>query len=315
MKSLRSRPRTLPLGIDIGASRIRAALVHRSPLGGTELIAVATRHHDDDHVAALTEAVAELRTHERRCVFGLGEPRAVLRKVNFPVMRRGESERAARFEATQFVDYPIRDAVVRVVALGDDGDAVIGVVRKEVIGSLVALAHAAKLRVAAVDNDAFALRRALPDVDAVLDVGLTDSRLHVFSGKFPIGRRFATGGAALTHAIAQSIGSDEMTAERRKLTFGTAGGAEHARDTLIGDVSAALAECRAQGLGDVRTIALSGNGSRLSELPALLEVATGARVFPAALRPEVAPALPPDVLRAAGADWALAYGLALWSAT
>lgn len=315
MKNLRSRPRTLPLGIDIGATRIRAALVHRSPLGDTELVAVATRQHDNDHANALADVVAELRTHERRCVFGLGEPRAVLRKVSFPVMRRGESERAARFEATQFVDYPIHDAVVRVVALGEDGDAVIGVVRKDVIGWLVTLAHSAKLRVAAVDNDAFALRRALPDVDAVLDIGLTDSRLHVFTGEFPIARRFATGGVAITQAIAQSIGSDEDTAERRKLALGTAGGAEHERDTLISDVAAALAECRSQGLGDVRTIALAGNGSRLSELPALLESATGARVSLAELSAAISPLLPPDVLRAAGADWALAYGLALWSAS
>jgi Tfp pilus assembly PilM family ATPase len=312
-----SRPRrrggTLPLGVDLGTARVRVALVQRAPSGRPELVAVAARPLEDDPAAALADAVAELRTRERRCVFGLGEPRAVLRSTHFPVMRRGEQERAARFEATQFVDYPIREAVVRVIPVGSEGDAVIGVVRKDVIGSLVSLAHTAKLRVCAVDNNAFGLRRALPAVDAVLDIGLDDSRLHVFTGSFPIGRRFSVGGAAFTQAIARALGCDTATAERRKLTHGIAGCGESARDLLVADVANALAECRSGGFGDVREIALVGNGSRLSDLPAAIERATGVRVRPAALSPDVAPTLPPDVLRAAAPDWCLAYGLALWT--
>lgn len=311
--TLRPRPRTLPLGIDIGATRIRVALAQRGASGAAELIAVATRRHDGDPAPALAEAVAELRTHERRCVFGLGEPRALLRRITFPPMRRAERERAARFEAAELVDYPIREAIVRVLTLGPEGDAVIGIVRKDEIASLVALAHAAKLRVSAVDNTAFAFARALPDVDAVLDVGLNASRLHIYAGLFPVGRLVATGGAAFTNAIAQALGSDEATAERRKHIHGIAGCGENTRDLLVADVANALIDCRASGLGDVRNIALVGNGSRLSDLPAMIEQATAVRVQPAMLDPAVSHALPPDVLRAAAPDWCLAYGLALWA--
>jgi Tfp pilus assembly PilM family ATPase len=308
-----SRRGTLPLGIDLGASRVRVALAHRAPDGRAELVAVATRQFQSDPAAAVADAVAELRTRERRCVFGLGEPRALLRSIRFPAMRRAEQERAARFEATQFVDYPIREAVVKVIPLGSDGDAVIGVVRKDVIGSLVALAHTAKLRVCAVDNNVFALRRALPDVDAVLDIGLTDSRLHVYTGRFPIGRRFAVGGAAFTEGIARALGCDTATAERRKLTHGIAGCGDTVRDALIGDVANALAECRSAGLGDVHEITLAGNGSRLGDLPAAIEGATAVRVRPATFGPDISQTLPPDVLRAAAPDWCLAFGLALWT--
>jgi Tfp pilus assembly PilM family ATPase len=314
MKPPGSRPRTLPLGIDVGATRIRVALAHHDPNSGTELVAVATRRHDGDPAAALTDAVAELRTRERRCVFGLGEPLALLRRVTFPPMRRAERERAARFEAAELIDYPVREAIVRVLSLDADGDAVIGVVRKDVIASLVTLAHAAKLRVSAVDNTAFALRRVLPDADAVLDVGLNASRLHIFAGRFPSGRLISSGGAAFTRAIAQALGSDEATAERRKHTHGIAGCGEGTRDILIADVANALIDCRASGLGDVRNIALVGNGSRLNELPEMIERATAVRVHAATLDAGVSRALPPDVLRAAAPDWCLAYGLALWSA-
>ena len=311
---MRPRPRTLPLGIDLGAARIRVALAHRDIDGRPELIAVATRQHDNDPTAALAEAVAELRTHERRCVFGLCEPRALLRNIRFPAMHRGEHERAARFEATQFVDYPIREAVVRVVSVGTDGDAMIGVVHKDVISSLVTVAHAAKLRVAAVDNNAFAFQRALPDVDAVLDVGLNDSRLHIFAGRFPVSRRFATGGAAFTQAVALGFGTDDATAERRKHSYGIAGSGEATLDLLVADVAHALVDFRADGLGDVRTIALVGNGSRLSELTSMIERAAAVRVGPGTLDPGVSRTLPPDVVRAASPDWCLAYGLALWAA-
>jgi Tfp pilus assembly PilM family ATPase len=309
----RQRQGTLPLGIDLGAARVRVALAHRAPDGRAELVAVATRPLENDPVSALTDAVAELKTRERRCVFGLGEPRALLRSIRFPAMRRTERERTARFEATQFVDYPIREAVVKVIPLGSDGDAVIGVVRKDVIGSLVSLAHTAQLRVCAVDNNAFALRRALPDVDAVLDIGVDHSRLHIFTGHFPIGRQLPVGGAAFTQAIARALGCDLATAERRKLTHGLAGCGEAARDLLVADIANALAECRSAGFGDVREIALVGNGSRLGDLPASIERAAAVRVRPAAFAPEISPTLPPDVLRAAAPDWCLAYGLSLWT--
>lgn len=314
VKAIQPRPRTLPLGVDIGASRVRVALVQRTASGGTELIAVATRQHDNDEAAALADAVAELRTHERRCVFGLGEPRALLRNITLPAMRSAEHERAARFEASTLVDYPIRDAIVRVVPLGEGGDAVIGVVRKDVISALVALAHAAKLRVTAVDNNSFALRRAVPAADAVLDIGVADSRLHVFAGRFPIGRRFAIGGAAFTRAVSDALGCDETAAERRKRAHGIAGCGEGERDAFVADVANALVELRAEGLGDVRTIALVGNGSRLPDLAETIERATAVRVGFATLGPGVSQALPPDVLRAAAPDWCLAYGLALWGA-
>ena len=177
----------------------------------------------------------------------------------------------------------------------------IGVVHKDVISSLVTVAHAAKLRVAAVDNNAFAFQRALPDVDAVLDVGLNDSRLHIFAGRFPVSRRFATGGAAFTQAVALGFGTDD-------------GSGEATLDLLVADVAHALVDFRADGLGDVRTIALVGNGSRLSELTSMIERAAAVRVGPGTLDPGVSRTLPPDVVRAASPDWCLAYGLALWAA-
>jgi len=93
--------------------------------------------------------------------------------------------------------------------------------------------------------------------------------------------------------------------------FGGAGDAE--RDTLIGSLSEALADARAVGYTDVRRIVLCGNGSRIPGFEGAVERATGHAVHSATLSPDVSDTLPPDVLRAAAADWSVAYGLSLWS--
>jgi hypothetical protein len=58
---------------------------------------------------------------------------------------------------------------------------------------------------------------------------------------------------------------------------------------------------------------LCGNGSRIPGIDDAIERATGTPVRFAMLPPGISDTLPADVLRAAAADWSLAYGLGLWS--
>lgn len=310
----RTLPRTLPLGIDVGEARVRVALVERGAAGRCELIAVATRPRGDNLGRTIADAVAELRTRERRCILGVGEPAAILRSAVFPAMRRGELERAARFEAGRLIDYPIDQAHVRVASIGAAGESAIGVVRKETLAALRAATHAAKLRLVAVDNNALALRRTFADADAVLDVGLNAALLHVFGRGVPRTYRLSIGGAAFTSAIEDALGTDDVTAERRKLAHGIAGSADDVRDRLVESVANALVDSRASGFGDVRSVALAGNGARLDGLAAAIERAAVVRVNVGTFPPDVSRTLPPDVLRAAAPDWCQAFGLSLWAA-
>lgn len=315
MKKLHGSAQTLPLGIDVGQSRVRVALAQLTASGTPELIAVATRPRSDDRIEELLlDAVGELRTRERRCVFGIGEPLASLHAATLPPMRPGELERAARFEATRMIDYSIDEAAVQVVSVdAATGECVIGVARKATLVHLRSAAKAAKLRLLAVDNSGFALHRAVPGVDAVVDIGTHGSTVYIFGGRVPRATRLRIGGAAFTRAIVHALGTDEATAERRKCAHGIAGTGEDVRQTLIESVADALVDARANGYGDVRSIALVGNGARLDDLAAGLERATATRVELAALAPSVSSLLPPDVLRGAAPDWSQAYGLALWA--
>jgi Tfp pilus assembly PilM family ATPase len=309
---MKKRP-TLPLGIDVGTSRIRVALSELDASGKPMLVAVATRPAGGVLGETIAAAVAELKTRERRCVFGIGEPHAILKQATLPKMTRGERERAARFEAARFITYPIADAVVRVVAIDEtSGACAIGATRKSVMNDMLAAAKYARLTVCAVDNIGFALRRAFPQSDAVLDVGHDGSVLHLYGRELPVAHYYPIGGHAFTQSVAESLGIDTDAAERRKVTHGLSGSGDYARDAFVESVASALIEFRSSGIADIGTIALVGNGARLAHFADAIERATAIPTRLATFDPEISQALPPDVLRAAAADWGAAYGLSLW---
>lgn len=305
-----------PLGIDLGKQRIRVAALElrgESP----ELIGVATREIDkytDAEIArAIQEACAELGVRERRCVIGLSEASAIIRRVSFPPMTRREREKAARFEAARFIDYPGSQAVVRVEPVPDaSNDYYIGIARRAEIDRRLALIRKARLQAIAVDHDSFGYRRMVPHADAVLDIGYERSYLHLFPGDVPVTIAFPTGGMALTQAVADSLGLDAVSAERRKRTLGLAGAGDGIRDAFIDEIATALIDYRVRGGREIRSIALAGNGARLSEFETRVQAITAVETAPIEFGPVVRSELPRDVLRAASPDWTLACGLALW---
>lgn len=305
------RRATIPLGIDIGNARVRVALCERGSDGATRLIAVAARPTLDDPHGALADAYAELGTRERRCVLGMRSPDTLLRVAAFPAMRARERERAARYEAARFAPFAIDDAVVRVVPR-EDGRCTIGVARRDVLEATVGVAKRAKLRPVAVDDAAFALPRAFPHADALIDVGDDATLVIVPSEPVPWTRRFPIGGHAMTAAVVASLGIDEAAAEQRKRSVGLSGAGEYALEALVDHVAGALIETRASASAELRAVALCGNGARLSGFAGALERAVGIPVRLAALPANVSDDLPADVVRAASPDWGLAYGLALW---
>jgi len=307
---------TLPLGIDLGTHRVRVAALERRS-DRPELIGVAARDIDPDDessiVRAIVDACAELGIRERRCVIALCEPAALIRRISFPTMTRREREKAARFEAARFIDYPTSDAVIRVESAPDStSDYYVGIARRSELERRLAIVRRANLRPLAADHEAFGYRRIAPRADAILDIGHDRSTLHLFGSAIPISLVFPTAGRALTGAISSALGIDFAAAERRKRTLGLAGAGESTRDSLVDDLATALIDFRASGGGDLRSIALVGNGSRLLGIGDQLARTTAIATAPAEFGGIIGSTLPRDVLRAASADWMLACGLALW---
>ncbi len=303
---------TLPLGVDIGRRRVRVALAERVARTSAQLVAVAARDHDGDPVPALADALDELHTRERRCVPALGTPEALLCGADFPPMMPWERAGAARVEAARFVDYPIAEAAVSLARSATPQRWAIGIARRASLAAVLDTVHSAGLQPLAVDDQAFALRRAQPDAGGVIDIGDDATRLILFGGAIPYVVRVPIGGRRLTAAIAQSLGIDAAAAEERKRQIGFAG---VPNDALLEALGAAFAAARTAGYNDLRDVVLCGNGSRIPGLPDAIARATGHTVRPATLPAACSDTVPPDVLRAAAADWSAAWGLSLWSIT
>jgi Tfp pilus assembly PilM family ATPase len=302
---------TLPLGVDIGTARTRIVLLELDAARRPRLVAAAMRPTGDDPARAVADALAELPTRERRCVLALGIADASLRTATFPPLPRRERDRAARFEAGHTIGYPLAAAAVRVVAV-DGSRCVIGVAKRSALDARVAAARRAGLRPLGVDDAALALCRAFPAADAIVDLGERGTTLVLRDDPIPAARAFGIGGRAFTAAAAQALGIDEAAAEERKRNLGLAGAGERVLDALVEQLAASIVEARAASRTEFRAVALAGNGSRLAGFASALERAIAIPVSAGAL-PTQAAALPADVVRAGSPDWALAYGLSLWS--
>ncbi|HLI97607.1 MAG TPA: pilus assembly protein PilM [Candidatus Baltobacteraceae bacterium] len=314
---------TLPLGVDIGTTRVRVVEAECTAQG-PRIRAVAVRDvssgssssgalEHPEYVAALIEdALHELGTSQRKCVGAIGEPDALLRPLRFPKMTSIERERAARFEAQRFVEYPVDEAVIRVHAMdASAGLWALGIARESAVMTRVGALRAAGLKPIAMDHEACALARALPGFDAIVDLGHQRASLHVFNRETPITLQAYNGGADITRAIERELSLDVQTAEKRKRILGTAGAGERARAALTSDIASLIHTARATHA--VSRIALVGNAARLAGFEIDLESATGALCETPVSEALRGPSYPDDVIRSSAPDWTLAAGLALWS--
>jgi Tfp pilus assembly PilM family ATPase len=313
--------RTLPLGVDVGSSRIRIALAEAASSDDIRIKAVAARDVAEDLrsdtrliAAVIDEIISELGVRTRACVASLGSPDAMLRTIHFPKMSWHERLQAARYEAQRFGQAQTEGAtVVRVHrAKLRDSTFAVGVTSDSTIQSRVALLKQSRLRPVAIDHDSLALGRAIPFTDAILDIGADRSTLHQYTARVPFSHSISRGGADVTRGIAQELSIDVMSAERRKRILGSAGAGTIVRNSFLSEFVAVIERARARA--PIGRIALVGNGARLpglaSELETMCNITTDL-VVPPLLETD---AYPEDVIRSAAPDWMLAAALATWGA-
>jgi len=314
----------LPLGVDLGTSRVRVAYAERDRAGATHVVAVATRDveadcGEADGVETLASVVEELGreigARVRSAVISVPPWEATLRVVRFPKMGWAERRRAATFEAERFAGWDVKNVrtLVRVHAINRaERLHAVGAIREPALSARVAVLKRAGFRAAAADYAALSLRRAFPAADAVLDIGWRRSALYGFGAHGPVALEIAGGGEHVTAAIGAALSIDRALAEKRKRILGTAGAGDEARGEFAAHAAAAVKRLRETM--PVRRIAMTGNGARLSGFAADLEALTEALVEVPVSDLLRGGAYPEDVVRAAAPDWAMAAALASWGA-
>jgi len=315
--------RSLPLGVDIGTTRIRIAQTERDEDGVIlknvavlDLEEPADGAHDEHYLGTrIAQTLRELNIRERRCIAAAGDPDALVRTVSFPPMSARERERAGAFEALRYVEYPIEEAVVRNMPIDPTKSLyALGIMRRTRMNRILRILRVAGLHPTAIDHEAYALQRAFPYADAVLDAGRTISRLYAFNGNHaPLGILLDGGSHAFTQAIARSLRVDIPTAERRKRAIGLSGAGEGELSAYASSAGRGFLAARNCGMPDIQRLILTGNGARLPGLADRIERDTGCSADVASHLGVERTAYPRDIARASAPDWALSVGLALWS--
>jgi len=253
----------------------------------------------------------QLHSKERRCVLTLDDRNAILREVQFPPMSRSEQKRAAKIETERFA--PSAQPCITYSARANAQRYVLGATEQSALDRLLRIAHAVKLRVVAVDHAGYALRRAYPEYDAIIDVGLQITRFYAYGEHVPFSLTLDMGGTHFTQAIARSFAIDGESAEGRKRMHGIASAGESEVAAIVHFVGRAMRAARTAGVPDIERILLTGNGARCALLQNKIERDTGCIVESATRISNCTMHFPEDIVRAAAPDWGLACGSALWS--
>lgn len=300
------------IGLDIGATAIRAAVLAPGTVGGRPSVtphgfgsvalpegAVANGAVREPAIvtAALRSLWREHKFESRNVILGITHPQITVREVTMPDLPPAQLRDALPFQAKDIVALPLDQAVLDFTPLGRTGpdndllDGLLIAAPREPISVAVNAVEAAGLKVARVDLASFATLRACADVDvatgAVIDLGAHVTNVVIHSDGVPrLVRSVMRGGQELTEKLAQRIDRPRDEAEWLKCSVGLTG--EDA------EVSEALREYMRPLLGEIRSsihlfgtmhggrvperIALTGGGAGLRGLAEALEKAVGIQV-------------------------------------
>jgi Tfp pilus assembly PilM family ATPase len=260
----------LPLGIDLGANRVRVASLARHG-AAIRLIAVGSADIVGSLEDALAAALDEVNSRQTNAVAMIRTCDARLRAARFPVLSGRESRRAAYFEGVASFNNESEPIAVRSMTLRDDcGEErmLIAATPVAAVQRSAAILKSAGLKAVRIDHEGCALART--GQGPLLDIGLYRSTLVATSGGVPVTRTMTLGGNYFTTALADELGIDVPTAEVRKRTIGLGGAASAALDGFCAAVASEIAALRENDAVKVTRLRLCGNGARLADLiPAL----------------------------------------------
>ncbi|GEK80996.1 type IV pilus assembly protein PilM [Agrococcus baldri] len=230
------------VGLDIGASGIRAAEVTRTRKG-TKLL----RYHslplpggvlqrgEVVEPQILTSALKALwkqgRFSTNRVVLGIGNDRVIARELTVPSAPLPLIRESLPFQVQDVLPVPVADAILDFypVAEAEHGQVqglLVAAVKEGVLATIEAV-HKAKLEAVTVDFIPFALSRALlPPVPAdeaiaVVDVGAhTTTVVIVHAGVPQFVRIIPTGGDEVTHTLHARLDIERAVAEDAKRSLG-----------------------------------------------------------------------------------------------
>lgn len=292
------------IGLDIGATAVRAAVLSHGMLEGRPAVTI----HGLGQIElpfgvvvngvvmdqnALTNALKALWVNNgfdcRNVILGISNQQVVVRDMSMPNLAPEQMEKALPFQAREIVPIPLDQAIIDFSPLGDPDpttDTVTGLLvaspRQPIISAVTAVEKAG-LNVARVDLSSFAALRAIAEenlaVEAVVDMGAHITNIVVHNQGIPkVVRTVARGGQELTQRLAERLGIEPPEAEMRKRENGLNGSNRDVSDGLSDGVRPLISEIRSSlnyfnqtnPGAQLQRISLTGGGSNLTGIAEIL---------------------------------------------
>ncbi len=300
------------IGIDLGATAVRAAILALSMTGGGPAVTVhglgsvplppgAVVNGAVHEQEAVTAALRQLwETNGFSCfkvILGVANPQVVVRPLQIPNLSAQQRAKALPFQAREIIALPLDEVVLDYAQVGEpDPDTgmlnglLIATPRRPVLAAVEAVERAG-LKVARVDLSSFGALRSIGDehltVQAVIDLGahLTSIAIH-HHGVPQLVRTLARGGQELTDLLVENLNVIPEEAERAKRETGLTGqrdAASMAVETgirpLLAEIRSSINYFRAGSDGAaLEGISLTGGASGLPGLAAELSSQNGVPV-------------------------------------
>lgn len=292
------------IGIDLGATSVRAAILSHGTLEGRPSVSInglgvvalppgavtAGVVTDQDGVArALRQLWAENKFDCRNVILGITSQQVVVRDLVMPNLPPDQLLKALPFQARDVIPIPLDQAILDFAPLGQpdlENNTITGLLvatpRQPVISAVRAVERAG-LQVARVDLSSFAALRAIADervsIEAVVDMGAHLTNIVIHNNGVPkVVRTVPRGGQDLTDRLADRIGMEVPQAELAKRAEGVVGTNRTVVDVIIEGIRPLLSEIRSSvhyfgstnGGLNLERISLTGGASALPGLAWLM---------------------------------------------
>jgi len=264
---------------------------------------------------AVAEALRELwrqgKFHGKEVVLGVGNQRVVVREVTLPWLSEKELRDSLQFQVQEYVPIPVEEAVLDYQVIEEyehEGRRMLRLLlvaaQKAMVQQIVSAAEAAKLQPVGMDLIPFAIMRSVGVEDsfgmngdqggdeAVVDIGADVTSICVHKNGLPrFVRMLPSGGRDVTASVARalSIQPDEAETLKRGGMSGlqpdqaeTASRAVSSRAAaFVDEIRSSLDFYESQMPGArIQRVLLTGGGSKLDGLTALLDERLPAQVVP-----------------------------------
>lgn len=302
-KSAGVNPDGLVVGLDIGATAVRATILghERDPSslvwachGLAEApmpLGAIVDGEVVDHLT-LTRTLKEMWRANgitcRQVVVGVSHPQVVVRSMRMPRLPKDQFASALPFQAKDVIALPIEDALLDFQPLDDGSDdhevegLLVAAPRQPIVG-VVRAVEAAGLVVSGVDLSSFAAMRAVGGIgysaEAVIDMGAQFTNVVIHWGGVPrIVRTLPRGGQQLSDRVAERMGLSPGEAELLKCDVGLIGPNPEVCGILTEAIRPLTADIRASiqyfssanATVTLRRLTLTGGAAALPGLRAML---------------------------------------------